>query len=144
MNDASSPSPVHTSESFSTQEGMELLKRMQADPTKALALEKLREDVFGMLTKLVSEVAADIPQPDSPALATGPGASMSFQELKNFSRQRESAGKQRQELAQAMVMGTVLNRHNDEWNPLDASTDRSSYDNLICALLQPPPPPASE
>ena len=143
MNDASSPSPVLTADASSPQEGMELLKRMLADPTKALAVEKLREEVFAQLMALVREVAADIPQPETTAPAVGPGVTMSFQELKNFSRQRESAGKQKQEVAQAMVMGALLNRHNEEWNPLDASTDRSSYDSLICALLQ-APPPASE
>ncbi|HEY4542586.1 MAG TPA: hypothetical protein VIG66_09475, partial [Noviherbaspirillum sp.] len=71
-----------------------------------------------------------------------PAGPMSFQDLKNYSRQKESAGKQRQEVAQAMVMGALLNRHNAEWDPMDPATDRASTENLICALLQAPPPAA--
>lgn len=122
------------------QQALALLASLQADPFAAQKLEWMRKEVFNMISNLVREVAGMIPL-DSPA--NGDAGQKQLQAnsvlaLRTLSRQLESAGRERQDLAQQIVMGTLLNRNNPDWNPLDPSTDRSSRDSLIIALMQPP------
>ena len=148
MNDNTQP-PLESAQApaMSEKEAMALLARAQADPSMAEALSKLREESLVMLEEIVREINASLPAPDKKAdVAQEQGCANGFLALKNMSRQRESAAQQRQELAQAMVMGAILNRNNAEWNPLDPATDKASTENLIFSLFQMPPSaaPAAE
>lgn len=140
--EANAPSPVpEQAPEISQQDALAQLARMAADPFQADALERLREEALAALNEIIREVGTSLPVEENrgSALPTLNNAN-SFMALKNLSRQRESMGRQRQEVAQALVMGTLFNRNNPDWDPLDPSTDKSSNESIIAALFQSPPP----
>ena len=129
------------------QEALALLERAKSDPYAARELERLRDEVFTAILEIIRETVSMLPRAQ-------PGAEAGQQQLqansvlalRNLSRQRESISRQRQELAEAMVMGALLNRNNPDWDPFDPTTERASQDSLILALMQvqPETPPAVE
>lgn len=122
---------------LSDQEALAILVRAQQDPFMAEALLKLQRESFEYLENIIRETSNLLPLPESASgSAPAPGAMNSVAALRGQSRQRESVGRQRRELAEALVIGALINQDNPDWDPFDPSTCREPGENLILALLQ--------
>lgn len=125
------------------QEALAVLARAKEDPFMVEALLKLQKELFDMLGDIIHETSNSLQLPGTSAgTASAPGEVTSVVALRNQSRQRESSGRQKRELAEAMVIGALINRDNPNWDPFDPSTSQQPGENLILALLQMQPPGA--
>lgn len=76
-------------------------------------------------------------------VASGP---VSVAALTSAARARESAGRQKRDLAQNLIIGALINKNNPDWSPLDQAEPPASARerNGVLALLQLPPPQTTE
>jgi hypothetical protein len=94
---------------------------------------KVLRELMDHVTRTLA--ALDTVKPAPPAVRNG------ATQLAAASRDRESAAKQRRELAQDLVIGALINLNNPDWNPLDPSTSKDESSSAIMSLLNLQLPP---
>lgn len=114
-----------------------MLDALAADPIARRQLDYLRAQAAEKLSTLTDHVCAMLAPEEkatSPSLpSSGP---MNIRSLMAISRNGERSGRERRELAQGLVFGSVLNLDNPDWKPEDAAGKTPSEKNLLSALLQ--------
>ncbi|TWI42495.1 hypothetical protein IP92_05471 [Pseudoduganella flava] len=121
-----------------------LAAALERDPVLANQLGTLRQQAWAGLDALVQEVAGWLAQQGpAPAAHTGP---INVAALGAAARQRQALAREQRELAEAYVLGALVNYDNPDWNPLDPATSRGTGDSLLATLLtwEPPAPPADD
>ncbi len=116
-------------------EALQIIERARKDKFLAQDLEQLRDKCCLFVSDVMREVNQALAEKDkrTPALLRSkPSDAVS---LRGAARERESAAKQRRELAEAMVIGALCNSDNPNWNPLDPAT-HNSRGSLLLALLK--------
>jgi hypothetical protein len=117
-----------------------LIARAGQDPVAVQILSRMQGQGLKVLRELMDHVtrtlaALDTVKPAPPAVRNG------ATQLAAASRDRESAAKQRRELAQDLVIGALVNLNNPDWNPLDPSTSKDESSSAIMSLLNLQLPP---
>ena len=99
------------------------------------ALSTLRDQgcalVGAMIDSTAAWLATRLPAPerrddDEATLAALGGAA----------RQRQEHARRLRALAEALVLGAVINQDNPGWDPFDPATSRQGTDSRLCALLR--------
>jgi hypothetical protein len=122
-------------EEFSDADFAALTARLRQEPAAAQAFAQLQKQGFEVLRKLAKEVMAKLAAMEPPQKAVDAGTD--WKRLSGLARDREIAARQRRELAQDLVLGTLVNLDNPDWNPLDPSTSKNAVDSTFLALLNP-------
>lgn len=120
-------------------EALRIIEQARQDKFRARELEQLRDKCCQFISEVMNEVnqaLADREKRMPALLRSKPEQAGSAVSLRNEARQREQAAKERRELAEAMVIGALMNSGNPDWNPLDPSTSRSGTGSLLLALLK--------
>jgi hypothetical protein len=121
-----------------------LAAALERDPQLANQLGNLRQQAWAGLDALVQDVAGRLAQSGpAPAAHTGP---VNVAALGAAARQRQALAREQRELAEAYVLGALVNHGNPDWNPLDPATSRRTGDSLLATLLtwEPPAPSADD
>lgn len=111
-----------------------LAAALQRDPVLARELTRLQETACAALDTLIQDTAAWLGKqtPAAAAVSSGP---IDVVALGALARGRAGAVREARELAEAFVMGALINQGNADWNPLDPATSRSGADSLLVTLL---------
>jgi len=120
-------------------EALRIIEHARKDKFRARELEQLRDKCCLFISEVMNEVNQALVEKEkrTPALLRSkPEPADSAVSLRAEARQREQAAKERRELAEAMVIGALMNSGNPDWNPLDPSTSRSGTGSLLLALLK--------
>lgn len=127
-------------EEISEAEMNALFARAAADPATARALRYLRTQGINAVRALMKDVEASLAALEPPRAVTATGAGI--RTLAGQARERETAARDRRELASELVLGALINIDNPDWDPLDPSTSKTTGAAEL-ALLFPPAAPAA-
>jgi len=108
-----------------------MIAKTAADPNMAEAMTWLQCQAFDGLAAIIEKVAESLPIAPQQVNTK----SKDFKQMSIASRHNAFAAKERYELAEAIVIGALLNRDNPDWNPMDPSTHRMDNQNALTQLL---------
>lgn len=129
------PAQPHASP-MSREQAQNIIDRASKDSFLAQEIDQLREKCCLFIGEVMQEVNQALAEKEKRTPALLRSKSDSTISLQAAGREREKQAKQRRELAEAMVIGALLNSDNPGWNPLDPSTARSGGGSLLLALLK--------
>lgn len=115
----------------------ERLAGMASDPLLAEAIVSVQSQCSQAIDDTVDKVAKALMQgvkADEGDAAAKSGAG--FSSLAAMSQRRAQEAKQHRELAQALVIGALLNHDNPDWDPFDPATHRPAQNSPLLTLLQ--------
>jgi hypothetical protein len=117
----------------------DLIARARTDPVIARQVCDLQARLFVAFEKMV-QGAVDILIANEAGSGKKGGAMqggpISVAALAGASKLRAAESKRRRELAQAMMIGALINIDNPGWDPLDPSTSKRSDKNGLLALME--------
>jgi len=118
------------------EQALNIIERAQRDKYLARELDTLREQccefIFGLMSQVNQELAAK--ERKVPALLRD--RRETTVSLRSEAARREARTRQRRDLAEAMVVGALINSDNPGWNPLDPATHVPGRGGLLMALLK--------
>ena len=115
--------------------------RLEADPRMQGRLDDLQDDACAAFSAIVDKTAAILLKGSTPAAQTsvpdlgvlpGPLAARLAME----SKQRQQAWQNARETAELLVIGTLLNQDNPDWDPADPASCRMTEQSTLLALLK--------
>lgn len=118
---------------------LEMIGRAGSDPFIANTLLHLQKQAYEKLEEGIQLMLAKLNEIE-PVQNKMPNGVMSPVALASAARQRETAGKQRREFAELLMIGALINKDNPDWNIFDEAETTPSADNGLLALLQMQPP----
>jgi hypothetical protein len=127
--------PRNQSLPMSEEQALHIIERASKDQFLAQDIEQLRDKCCLFVNDIMREVNLALAQQDKRVPALLRSKQDTAISLRGAARERERLAQQRRELAEAMVIGALLNSNNPDWNPLDPATDRSRG-SLLLALLR--------
>ena len=108
-----------------------MIAKTAADPNMAAAMTWLQGQAYDALAAIIEKVAESLPI----APPEADTKSKNFKQMATASRRNAFAAKERYELAEAIVIGTLLNHDNPDWNPMDPSTHQTGNQNALVQFL---------
>lgn len=122
--------------SMTYEQALDIIGRAQRDKYLARELDALREQccefVFGLMNQINEELVAN--ERKVPALLRN--RDETTVSLRSEAARRVARSRQRRNLAEAMVVGALINSDNPGWNPLDPATHLPDRGGLLMALLK--------
>lgn len=122
--------------SMTHEQALHIIERAQQDKYLARELDDLRDKCCVFVNQLMHEVGQDIARREKKIPALLRSTDETAVSLRGAAQRREQRARQRRELAEAMVVGALLNSDNPHWNPLDPSTHCADRGGLLMALLK--------
>ncbi|MET2989530.1 MULTISPECIES: hypothetical protein [Herbaspirillum] len=132
--DAAAPS----TQPMTHDQAMEIIERASKDKYLARDLDLMRDKCYAFVSDMMDEVTKALAEKEkhTPALLKSrPEQAVTAISLRATAQKREETARKRRELAEAMVLGALLNMDNPDWDPRNPATHRSS-DNFFIALLK--------
>jgi hypothetical protein len=113
-----------------------IIADMGTDPKKAYAIKSMQTKLNEKLAAIVDKVAAmlgmeDVTNPPQKSRSQ-PG---SVATMVAEARHRDQLIKQRRELAEGLVIGSLLNADNSTWDPMDEETHRPNTKSVLVQIL---------
>jgi hypothetical protein len=117
-------------------EALDIIARASSDPRMALQLDQLREPCGQFIEDMMRDVDTELARREKklPALLRGPADSAIS--LRSAAQQRQRLVGQRREMAEAMVLGTLFNMDNPDWDPVRDSARGKGQGGLLMALIK--------
>ena len=103
----------------------------ESDPKMMEQMAWLQSQVSDAITEVIDEIAQSL-SGDSPTRGKG----QSVQEMAAASRHAARSAQERRELAEALVIGALLNRDNPDWDPQNPATHRPNYQDPLVQIMQ--------
>ncbi|RZI41844.1 hypothetical protein EGT07_17255 [Herbaspirillum sp. HC18] len=126
---------------------VEALRELANDPETAKKIVAAQTELFAHIDKMADALSSDLvqyEQKDSIAF----GNATAIRRLSMVSRQAATEGKSRRELAKQLLIASIINYGNLDWNPADPSTSWSVEQNpstlLSLLMLGPVNVPAGQ
>lgn len=117
--------------------GLRRLEALKTNGLSDLELEKLREKLREGFSTVIDEVFASLTADAKPAAAgPAPNQEMDLRSLMAASRRGESLTRNGRELAEDIVIGSLVNWGNEVWDPNDPATSHPTEKNFLLTLLQ--------
>lgn len=117
-------------------DGLGRLEALQANGLSELELDKLRDKLREGFSAVIDEVFASLTADAKPAAAPALNQEMDLRALMAASRRGESLTRNGRELAEDIVIGSLVNWGNEVWDPNDPETSQPNEKNFLLALLQ--------
>lgn len=115
------------------------LANLLADPRTAHAMRDIQSRAIALLEHKIDAMVVALGKAE-PAAATLPsGAVVNVRQLAMTSRQAGGVVQNRRQFARDILIATLINHNNDEWDMTDATTWRDDPDDLLIALMKLPP-----
>jgi hypothetical protein len=112
------------------------------NPALARTIEALRAECCAKLTEAIDKVAASLAPDSSGKEALAVGKPLNVAALAAASRNEKLASDSRRELAEALVIGALINHGNPDWDPTRPETSCAMGQSAIYALLRSAAEPA--
>jgi hypothetical protein len=113
-----------------------VLAALAAEPAAQHELERLQAQTNDALFAAIDEVRAMLaPEATRRSSTPSPTGPTHIRALMVAQRQGEILGNDRRELAEGIVMGSLLNLDNPHWNPADPATCQAEPQSALLALL---------
>ena len=109
-----------------------IFARMAANPSMAEAAARLQNQMGDALAAIIDGMAANLPS-ELPSKKSG---AQSMREIATASRHAAQDAQERRELAEAIILGALLNRDNPDWDPKRPETHKPNYQDPLVQLLQ--------
>lgn len=109
-----------------------MFARMAANPSMAEATAWLQSQAGDALAAIIDGMAASLPS-ELPSKVSG---AQSMREISSASRHAAQDAQERRKLAEAIIIGALLNRDNPDWDPKKPETHRPNYQDPLVQLLQ--------
>ena len=122
--------------SMTHEQALQIIERAQQDQFLARELDDLREKCCHFVNDLMQDVGQEIARREKKLPALLRSTEMTAVSLRGAAARREARARQRRELAEAMVVGALLNSDNPDWDPLDPATHHAGRGGLLMALLK--------
>lgn len=116
--------------------GLRRLEALKANGLSELELEKLREKLREGFSAVIDEVFASLSAEAKPAAQPALNQEMDLRTLMAASRRGESLTRNGRELAEDIVIGSLVNWGNEVWDPNDPATNQPAEKNFLLTLLQ--------
>lgn len=135
--DARHPSRTMTTNGQSSHFDPAVIAAMATDPMHRLKLVQLHAQTSDLLLTTIDEIYTMLAPDALPrASAQSPASPTSIRNLMKDQRRGEIMSKGRREVVEGIVMGSLLNVDNPEWNPTDPATCNESSTSALAAILQ--------
>lgn len=118
------------------EEALEIIARAQQDSYLARELDYLRDKCCLFLQDVIHDVNLALAEKEKKVPALLRSKVDSAISLRMAAQQREELARQRRELAEAMVIGALLNIDNPDWDPIQGSARGHGKGGLLMALLK--------
>jgi Asp-tRNA(Asn)/Glu-tRNA(Gln) amidotransferase C subunit len=119
------------------QQGMRQLDALKNIGLSEEEMEMLRKRLQEDISTVIDQVFAVLVKPAEPAArAADQPQEMDLRTLMARSRDNESVIRNGRELAEDLVMGSLVNWGNEVWDPNDPDTSVASSGNLLIKMLQ--------
>ena len=122
--------------SMTHEQALHIIERAQQDKYLARELDDLREKCCVFINDLIHEAGEEIARRQTQIPALLRDKEETAVSLRAAAARREQRARQRRELAEAMVVGALLNSDNPAWNPLDPATHQNNRGGLLMALIK--------
>jgi len=119
-------------------DALNMIEYAKKDTFMERELFHLREKCCLLINDVMQEVSQTLAKKESLLLASSNSPADSVLTLRAEARQREQVAKQRRELAEAIVIGALINSDNPAWKPRDPSTSYTTSKSILLALLMNP------
>lgn len=117
--------------------GLRKLEALKASGLSELELEKLREKLQEGFSAVIDQVFSSLTADVVPVVASQIlNQEMDLRSLMAASRRGESISKSERELAEDIVIGSLVNWGNEVWDPNDPLTSCATENNLLRTLLK--------
>ena len=110
-----------------------------ADPIAAKAVRRIQRDAIAALEQQIDALVLAIGQAEPAVRINASRVSVNVRELSSTSRQASELVSSRRKFARDILIATLINRDNDDWDMTDASSWRTDPDDLLLALMRMPP-----
>jgi hypothetical protein len=119
------------------QQGMRQLEALRNIGLSEQEMELLRKQLQEGMSAVIDQVfAALVNTTEASTRLGGRREEMDLRTLKKMSRDGESLIRNGRELAEDLVIGSLVNWGNEVWDPNDPSTSAASSGNLLIKMLQ--------
>ncbi|BEV15687.1 hypothetical protein HBDW_24750 [Herbaspirillum sp. DW155] len=119
------------------QQGIRQLEALRNIGLSEQEMELLRKQLQEGISAVIDEVfAVLVKTTEAPVRLGGQVEEMDLRTLKKISRDGESLIRNGRELAEDLVIGSLVNWGNEVWDPNDPSTSAASSGNLLIKMLQ--------
>lgn len=130
------PVAQRQSVSMTHEQALGIIERAQQDKYLARELDDLRDKCCLFINDLMHGVGQELAEKGKKVPALLRGKEETAISLRNAATRREQRARQRRELAEAMVVGALLNSDNPRWDPLDPDSHVADRGGLLMALLK--------
>ena len=110
-----------------------------ADPRTAKAVRDIQRRAIAMLEHKIDALVIALGHAEPAAPATQARVTINVRQLASTSRQAGEVVQSRRKFARDILIATLINHDNDDWDMTDASSWRADPDDLLVALMKMPP-----
>lgn len=119
------------------EDALNVIGRANDDSHVAREIDKLRGKYYALVNEVVREVTVALGN-GSQTAALLRSSQDTAAILCSVSRQREGQARQRRALAEAMILGVLLNGSNLDWDPMDPASGSNGGKSILLSLLMAP------
>lgn len=129
------PQPAPT-KAMSHDEALDIIARASSDTRMAQQIDQLRERCGQFIEDMMRDVDTELARREKKVPALLRGKADSAISLRNAAQQRQRLVSQRRELAEALVLRTLFNMDNPDWDPVKDSGRGKGQGGLLMALIK--------
>ena len=115
------------------------INSLLADPVTAGAVRDIQRDILSMLDDRTDALVLALGRAEPAVRIARAGLLVNVRALTSTSRQAGELVSSRRKLARDILIATIINRDNEDWDMTDASSWRTDPNDLLMALLKMPP-----
>jgi hypothetical protein len=115
------------------------LKTLLSDPRTASAMAVIQRRAIALLDHKTDALCVALGQVEPTAPIAQLGVAINVRQLASTSRQAGEVVQSRRKFARDILVATLINHDNDEWDMTDAASWRADRDDLLIALMKLPP-----
>lgn len=128
-----------TSEEDVTPDPQTRIDRLLADPSTADAVRGIQRDARAMLDDQTDALVLALGRVEPAARIAQTRVPMNVRDIASTCRQANELVSGRRKFVRDILIATLINRDNEDWDMTDASTWRTDPDDLLLALMKMPP-----
>lgn len=114
------------------------IEQLLADPETAEAVRAIQRDAIAMIEHQTDALVLALGRAEPAARVAQTQLPVNVRTLASTSRQASATVQSRRKLARDVLIASVINRDNDEWDMTDASTWRTDPNDLLLTLMKMP------
>ena len=115
------------------------IDQLLADPITANAVRDIQRNAIAVLEQQTDALVLALGRTEPAVRIAESKKPVNVRDLASTSRQASELVSSRRKFARDILIATLINRGNDDWDMTDASSWRTDPDDLLLALMRMPP-----